>query len=224
MKLYQLPYSDACRPVLLLAAEEAVALEMETLDLLAGDQFSPRFVAINPNSAVPVLEDGAFRLTEGSAILKYLADRVGSAAYPREARARALVNERMDWFNTGFHREFCMGLIWPQVMPERYGWPDAAMQAVALARAEARARRYLDVLDRQWLPRDARYLGGARPDLADMLGATYVSIGALVDHDLSPWPRIQAWLETMRARPAWRDVNAPFDAWCAERRAARRAA
>lgn len=147
MKLYQLPLSDACRPVLLFAAEEGIALEMEILDLLAGDQFSERFVAINPNSAVPVLEDGQFRLTEGSAILKYLAERIGSPFYPRAAAARARVNERMDWFNTGFHREYCMGVVWPQVMPDRYGWPDAAMQAAALRRAEARARRYLDVLE-----------------------------------------------------------------------------
>ena len=49
---------------------------------------------------VPALEDGDFRLTESSAILKYLADKVGSAAYPKDLKQRARVNERMDWFNT----------------------------------------------------------------------------------------------------------------------------
>jgi glutathione S-transferase len=221
MKLYQLPLSDACRPVLLLAAEEHIALEMEVLDLLAGDQFKERFVAINPNSAVPVLEDGAFRLTESSAILKYLAERVGSSLYPRELQARARVNERMDWFNTGFHREYCMGLVWPQTMPERYGWPDASMQIFALQRAEARARRYLEVLERHWLPRDGKYLGGDGPDLSDCIGACYVSTGALVEFDLSPWPRVSAWLAAMQERPAWRISIEPFESWCAQMRIVR---
>ncbi|MGG5891062.1 glutathione S-transferase family protein [Falsiroseomonas sp. HC035] len=221
MKLYQLPLSDACRPVLLFAAEEGITLEMEILDLLAGDQFSERFVAINPNSAVPVLEDGPLRLTEGSAILKYLADRIGSPFYPRDVAARARVNERLDWFNTGFHREYCMGLVWPQAMPDRYGWPDAAMQAAVLRRSGERARRYLDVLDRHWLPVDSTYLGGMAPDLSDCLGACYVSTGVLVGFDFSPWPRVSTWLSAMRRRDAWRLSNEPFESWCAQRCAAR---
>jgi glutathione S-transferase len=221
LKLYQLPLSDACRPILLVAAEEGILLGMEILDALAGDRFSGSFVAINPNSAVPVLGDGPFRLTEGSAILKYLADRIGSPFYPRDAAARARVIERMDWFHTGFHREYCMGLVWPQAMPDRYGWPDAAMQAAALRRAEARARRYLDMLEGHWLPDDAAYLGGATPDLSDCLGACYVSTGALVGFDLSPWPRLSAWLSAMRGRDAWHLPNEPFESWCAQWRAAR---
>lgn len=221
MKLYQMPLSDACRPVLLFAAEEDIALEMETLDLLAGDQFSKHFAAINPNSAVPVLEDGPLRLTEGSAILKYLADRIGSPFYPRDAVARARVNERMDWFNTGFHREYCMGLVWSQAMPDRYGWPNAAVQAAVLRRADTRARRYLDVLEGHWLPHDVPYLGGVTPDLSDCIGACYVSIGALVELDLSPWPRVSAWLCAMRGRDAWQLSNGPFESWCAQRRPAR---
>lgn len=222
MKLYCLPVSDSCRPVMLLAAEEGIAMEMEVLDLLAGDQFSERFVAINPNSAVPVLEDGDFRLTEASAILKYLADRVSSAAYPRELRARARVHEQMDWFVTGFHRVFGHGIAWPRAMPERYGWPDPAMQDAALRRAEPQARRYFDVLDRHWLAGDGPFLGGARPSLADMLGVSYVSLASLVEFDLSPWPRVLRWLDAMRARPSWSLANAAFDAWCEEMRAARR--
>ena len=59
---------------------------------MTGEHMKPAYAAINPNRLVPVLEDGDFRLTESSAILKYLADKIDSPAYPKdlqEARARS---------------------------------------------------------------------------------------------------------------------------------------
>jgi glutathione S-transferase len=207
---------------MLLAAEEAIPLELETIDLFSGEHLSERFLAVNPNGAVPVLEDGAFRLTECSAILKYLAERIGSAAYSTEPQARARVNTLMDWFNTGFLREFGYGFVYPQVMADCYGWPDPAMQAVALRRGEAGARRFLAVLDGHWLPsREGPYLGGTKPCLADYMGAAYTTAGELVDFDFASWPRVVHWLEAMKARPSWAPANAAFRGWCEAARAAR---
>jgi glutathione S-transferase len=223
MKLYCHPAATTCRPVLLLAAEEAIPLELEVVDLFAGENRSERFLAVNPNGAVPVLEDGAFRLTECSAILKHLAERTGSAAYPAAPEARARVNALMDWFNTGFLREFGYGLVYPQAMPAFYGWPDPAMQAAALRRAEEGARRFLAVLDGHWLAGEqGPFLGGAAPCLADHLGAAYATAGELVDFDFAPWPRVVRWIEAMKARPSWEPVNAAFRDWCEFTRAARR--
>lgn len=221
MKLHAHPASTTCRPILLFAAESGIALDVAFVDLFAGDQRSPGFAAINPNGAVPVLEDGAFRLTECSAILKYLAERIRSPAYPADPQARARVNALMDWFNTDFYRAFGHGLVYPQVLPD-HAWPDARMQQIALARAEAEAGRRLDVLDRHLLDAEAPYLGGAAPSLADCLGATLVTIGALIDFDLARWPRVRRWLAAMTARPSWAPVNRAFEDWCELHRCARR--
>ena len=83
---------------------------MCVVDLLTGEHLKEPYAAINPSRLVPVLEDGDFRLTESSAILKYLADKVGSPAYPKDLQKRARVNEMMDWLNTGFYRDFGYGL------------------------------------------------------------------------------------------------------------------
>jgi hypothetical protein len=56
--------------------------------------------------STPWLEDDDFHLTESSAILKYLADKIGSPAYPKDLKARAKVNEVMDWINTNFYRDW----------------------------------------------------------------------------------------------------------------------
>src|SRR3954468_1725957 len=102
MKLYYHPASTTCRPILLLAAESGIELELQLVDLFKGEHMQEPYCAVNPSRCVPFLEDGDFRLGESSAILKYLADTIKSPAYPSELRQRARVNERMDWFNTGF--------------------------------------------------------------------------------------------------------------------------
>lgn len=219
MKLYYHPASTTCRPILLLAAEAAIPLEQRIVNLFAGEHLSERFARINPNRAVPVLEDACFRLTESSAILKYLAEVYGAPSYPSEPRARARVNALMDWFNTGFYREFGYGIVYPQVIPDQ-AWPDAVMNGIAIAKAERGARRYFDVLEQHWLNSAGAYLGGAEPCLADYMGAAYVTIGELVAFDLSPWPRIGRWIAAMKARPSWAQVNGAFEDW---RRAARAA-
>jgi len=100
MKLYYHPVSTTSRPVWLFIAENGIDCELKVVDLMKGEHYQPEYVAINPNRMVPVLEDGDFRLTESSAILKYLAEKTGSSTYPKELRLRAKVNEMMDWINT----------------------------------------------------------------------------------------------------------------------------
>src|SRR6185503_15063176 len=109
MKLYYHPASTTCRPLMLFIAESGIPVEMQVVDLFTGEHVQPSYEAINPNKLVPVLEDGDFRLTESSAILKYLGEKSGSPAYPKDLRERARVNERMDWINTQLNRDFAYG-------------------------------------------------------------------------------------------------------------------
>ena len=68
--LYMNPASTACRPVSLFIAEKKLAVTEQFVDLMKGEHRAAAFTAINPNCLVPVLEDGDFRMTESSAILK----------------------------------------------------------------------------------------------------------------------------------------------------------
>src|SRR5882724_2154840 len=110
MKLYMHPVSMTSRPVRLFIAESGIKADEQTIDLMTGEHYKEPFVAVNPNRQVPVLEDGDFRLTESSAILKYLADKVNSPAYPKDLKQRAKVNEVMDWINSNFYRDWAYGL------------------------------------------------------------------------------------------------------------------
>src|SRR5207249_5905922 len=116
------------------------------VDLMKGEHYQPEYVAINPNRLVPVLEDGDFRLSESSAILKYLAEKTGSSTYPKELRPRAKVNEMMDWINTQVCREFAYGLVYPQIFPTHKRRSDEA-HAGTIAWGKEKAQGWLKVLD-----------------------------------------------------------------------------
>ncbi len=208
MKLYYHPVSTTSRPIMLLAADEGIALDYEVVDLMIGAHMQPSFSGINASQQVPVLEDGDFRLTESSAILKYLAEKTGSAAYPTDLRRRARVNERMDWLNTGFYRDLGYGVIYPQILPH-YKREDAAVQAAHLAWGCEKSRRWLGILDRDIIGSNA-YLCGDQLTVADYLGIGMLSLGEVTRFDYRPWKNVSRWIATMKARPHWNQVHESF--------------
>jgi glutathione S-transferase len=209
MKLYYHPVSTTSRPVVMLAADAGIALDYEVVDLFTGAHMGPDFTAINASQQVPVLEDGDFRLTECSAILKYLADKVQSPAYPTALQQRARVNERMDWLNTGLARDLLYGFCYPQSLPHLKR-PDDAAQASTLAWGRQNARRWLGILDEQLIGPNNTYLCGDQITLADYLGAGMLSHGEVEHLDYAHWRNITRWLTAMKSRPNWAQVQAPF--------------
>ena len=208
MKLYYHPVSTTSRPIMLLAADEKIALEYEVVDLMTGAHCQQPFSGINPSQQVPVLEDEGFRLTESSAILKYLADKVGSSAYPKDLRERARVNERMDWFNTGLYRELGYGVIYPQIFPN-YKREDAAVQSAHVAWGCDTARRWLSILDQHIIGPNA-YVCGEHITLADYLGIGMLTLGEVTRFDYAQWKNVARWIATMKARPNWNPVHEVF--------------
>jgi glutathione S-transferase len=209
MKLYMHPVSTTSRPVSLFIAENKIPVEQEVVDILSGAQYKPPYSTINPNSLVPMLEDGEMRLTESSAILKYLADKINSPAYPKDLKQRAKVNEVMDWLNTNFYRDFGYGLCYPQLFPNLKRRSDEA-QAATLEMGKEFSKRWLAVLNDYWLGPNKKYLCGDQITIADYFGACLVSIGDIIKVDLSVYPNIERWLDNMKKLPTWPQVNQVF--------------
>lgn len=209
LTLYYHPVSTTCRPIMMFAAEHDLPLELKLVDLFCGEQHGPEFSAINPNQCVPVLQDGGFRLTESSAILKYLAERVDSPAYPRELHLRARVNEAMDWFNTGLSRELAYGLVYPQVFPD-HRRADPAVQRAVLAWSQPRVQRLLTLLDEWMIGPHKSFLLGERITLADYLGLGLLTLGEAARLDYARWPNLRRWLAHLKDRPAFARTHDAF--------------
>ena len=209
MKLYYHPVSTTSRPIMMFVEDENIQLEFQVVDLMTGEHVKPPYLALNPNGLVPMLEDGDFRLTEASAILKYLADKTGSKAYPKDLRERARVNERMDWANTQLYRDFGYGLVYPQIFPN-YKRPTDEQQNGVLAWGKEKSGRWLKVLDQNLIGSNP-YLCGDKLTIADYLGAGYLTLGETIGCNFSTYPNIARWLNTMKARPSWAKVNETFN-------------
>jgi glutathione S-transferase len=210
MKLYYHPASTTSRPLVMFIEDHAIPAELQVVDLFTGEHVAPPYAAINPNCLVPVLEDGDFRLTESSAILKYLADLVDSPTYPKDLRQRARVNEMMDWINTQLNRDLAYGTVYVQVFPHHKRPSDEAQRAT-IAWGQERAKRWLGILDQHLLGSDKPYLCGAQLTIADYYGASFVHLAEVVGSDLKDYPNVRRWLDRMKSRPTWEKVYAAIN-------------
>ena len=176
-----------------------------------GDQFSSGFVALNPNSKIPVLHDRetGSRGFESGAILLYLAEKFGHFL-PTEPKRRT---EVMNW------------LFWLQGSAPYLGggfghfYKYAPVKIrYAIDRFTMEAKRQLSVLEQELA--ENRYLGGDAYTIADM--ATWPWYGNLargVQYDagdflsVHEYPNVRRWADEIWARPATqrgRKVNRLF--------------
>ncbi len=221
MKLYCDPISTTSRPVMLFIAEHGLDVELVHVDLMTGGHQDPAYLAINPNGLVPFLVDGDLAMGEASAILRYLADKAGSPAYPTDLKARAQVNAALDWFNTQFHEYFCLFTCYPN-MGVPHGL-DAQTAQGMMAYGKDHSARWLKVLNQHMLG-ERPFVCGEAITVADYLGASFVTLGQIADFDLSAYPNIEAWLGRMQALAHWPATYAAFGGLVAMLRAPAQAA
>ncbi len=159
----------------------------------------PVYLAMNPNSAVPTLQEAdGFTLWESNAILRYLASvhADGAPIWPDAPRARANVDRWMDWQQTIMNPPGTIvfqGLV--RTAPDR-------QDKAAIAAGLARLGDAWGLLDRQLTAQD--YVAGADFTLADIASGVHVHRWfsfAVAKPDL---PHLRAWYDRLLARPPYR--------------------
>lgn len=197
--LYGVPFSQPVRAVIWLLLYKGEPFEMRPINPgSAGRKGSrnPDFLAKNPAGTIPTLElaSTGFTLGEGHAIMTYLCGTRGwHDVYPTEAEARA----RVDWYLHYHHRNVrpaAAGYVAPKVRK------DLDIPEHRIQEAKSTLRRALSILETSWLGRGP-YLTGAELTLADF--SAYTEIGQLRAgftnlFDFSNFPRMGAWLDTMK--------------------------
>ena len=181
---------------------EELSLPYDRIDVGGpfGGTSEPRYVAMNPNSVIPTLEEeNGFTLWESNVILRYLASlhSGGAAIWPDDVQARANIDRWMDWQQTtlnGPAAAVFQGLI--RTAPEQRDM--AAIEAAMIKLGHA-----YTLVDAQLGRHD--YVAGAEFTLADIPIAVHAHRWfsfSLMRPDL---PHLRAWYERMLQRPAYRD-------------------
>lgn len=166
LTLYGHPYSQHARRVRALLLQAGIPFSDVQVDLSAGAQRRPEFLALNPDGQIPVLVDGEFVVRESNAILRYLCRRHGLEDwYPVLPQDAARVDEWLDW-----NQSRLSGAIVDVVLNEVFLAPTGDLQAAE--RGRARLGPLGERLETHL--KERQYLTGETPTIADLSVATGV--------------------------------------------------
>lgn len=186
------------RKVSIMLEETGLPYAVKPIDITKGDQFTPDFVAINPNSKIPAIVDHEgpggqpFSLFESGAILIYLAEKSGRFL-PTEPAARYGVLQWLMFQMGGFGPMLGQAHHFRRFAPEQIPY--------AVDRYSKEARRLYGVLDRQLATTD--YVAGDY-SIADMALWPWTVRADWQGIDLTEFPHVQRWSDAVSARPAVR--------------------
>lgn len=180
--------------------EVELPYNVHVIDITKNDQFTPEYVAINPNSKIPAIvdQDTGITVFESGAILIYLAEKTGKLL-PSDQKKRFQV---LEWLMLQ------MGSVGPmfgqlnhfkKFAPEKIPY--------AIERYEKETLRLYGVLDKQLSNNE--YLCDDY-SIADIATYPWVAVYEFQGLTLDNHPNLKRWVETMQQRPAvQRGMNVP---------------
>jgi GST-like protein len=178
---------------------EELGLEYKAIpiDIGAGDQFTPEFLAISPNNKIPAIVDSdgpegkPLALFESGAILFYLAEKTGKFL-PLDPVGRYTT---MQWLM------FQMGGVGP-MLGQAHHFRIYAPEKIeyAVNRYSNEAKRLYGVMDKQLGV--TRYLAGNEYSIADIAAFPWTRSWKNQGIELDEFPNVKRWFDEISARPA----------------------
>lgn len=196
--LYYWPTPNGHKITLFLE-EAGLAYRIVPVNIGAGDQFKPEFLAISPNNRMPAIIDHGpadggepVSVFESGAILVYLAGKTGHLL-PSEPRARKTVFEWLNWQMGGFGPMLGQNHHFSRYAPEKIPY--------AIDRYQRETNRLYGVLDRRLAGQE--FVAGDVLSIADLACHPWAHAHAWHHVDLADFPEVRRWHETLVARPAF---------------------
>ena len=167
------------------------------VNISAGDQFKPEFLAISPNNRIPAIVDTApadggapVGVFESGAILQYLAEKTGKFL-PADMRGRTEVMQWLFWQMGGLGPMAGQNHHFVQYAPEKLPY--------AINRYVNETNRLYGVLNKRLA--DRAFIAGDY-SIADMASYPWIVPHKRQQQTLDDFPHLKRWFETIRARPA----------------------
>lgn len=191
------PSSINVRKVLWLCVEIGLPFELEPWGAGFRSTQCPEFVALNPNTTVPVIVDDDFVLWESNTILRYLAaQHQRTDLLPTAARERARVDQWIDWqaseLNAAWRYAF-LGLV--RKSP-RHADPAAIRASID------EWNRCMAILEMQFSKTEA-YVAGDAFTLADIVVGLSVNRWFMSPIERPVFPAVAEYYERLCERPGF---------------------
>ncbi len=208
MKLFSMGLSPNALRSRAVIFELGLDVEIVDIDMRAGENRTPEFLALNPNGKVPVLVDGDLTLWESRAINAYLAAAHGDGRLcPAEPKARAIVDQWSYWHAVHLSPTV-QKVVFERVIKPAFGMgePDpAAVEAGLKDMVPLMAVLEGWLTGRDWIAGEL--------SLADFaLGSTF-HLRAPAGIELPA--NVAAWMARLEARPSWQKATEPVRAFLA---------
>lgn len=180
--------------------ELGVPWRVHPVDIGAGEQFHPDFLAISPNNKIPVLVDSdpvgsegtePFAIFESGAILHYLACKY-DRFFPHDARAQSRVMQWLMFQMAG------LGPMLGQTHHFRVFAPEKVPYAIE--RYSTESRRLYGVMNSRL--EQSQWLAGPAYSIADIAAFPWIRSHEKQGIDLADFPHVQSWFDEIAARPA----------------------
>lgn len=167
------------------------------VDIGAGGQFEPGFLAISPNNKIPAIVDPVgpdgkpIALFESGAILVYLASKAGKLL-PKTDRQKF---EVLQWLM------FQMGGVGP-MLGQTHHFRMYAPEKIdyAISRYTNEAKRLYGVMDKRLA--QSKYIGGPEYSIADIAIFPWLRSWKNQGIDWNDYPHLKGWFDEIAARPA----------------------
>ena len=177
--------------------ECGLSYEAIPVNIGAGEQFRPEFLAISPNNKIPAIVDPdgpdgkPISLFESGAILVYLAGKTGRFM-PDSDRGKY---EVLQWLM------FQMGSVGPMLgQAHHFRMYAPEKLPYAIDRYSNEARRLYGVIDKRLA--QSEWLGGAEYSIADIATFPWLRSWQNQGVVLDEYPHLKRWFDTIAERPA----------------------
>jgi GST-like protein len=180
--------------VALFLEEAGLAYEPVAVDTRKGDQFSPQYLAVNPNAKVPAIDDGGIKVFDSNAILLYLAEKTGKFLPPTTPANRAELLSWLMFVATGVGPFSGQAVHFKHFAPEKVDY--------AHNRYQFEAQRHYTILNDHLAKR--RYMVGDTYTIVDMdvWGWARMIPFILGEEAAAKYPNVKRLVDEISARPA----------------------
>lgn len=181
------------RKISIMLEEVELPYKFHQVHINQGQQFTPEYLAINPNGKIPAIvdHDAGITVFESGAILTYLAEKTGKLL-PTEPKARYQTLQWLFFQVAGVGPMFGQLSFFTHFAPEKVPY--------ALERYGKETYRIYGVMDKRLESNE--YIAGDFYSIADIAIFPWVGAYEFMGTSLDEYPNLKRWFTTTQQRPA----------------------